>query len=127
MLSAFVRFDWQSFVDFADRIFGKRVVGQIFDWLSSQLPAIYENPSLVAFDQNAVVGVVANDHFSTAGVGHVEHELRCGVVAIVLHRISVLVFHWMLGFSADRKWPFGLAVQLKRLVANVDVMSAPVS
>ncbi len=126
MSGTFIAFHRQSLVDLADCVFGKRIIGQVFDRLTNQLFPIHKDAAFVAFDQDTVVGVVANDHLGATGIRHVEQEVRRGVVAIILGCISIFEFNRMLRFAADRNWTRSLAIQLECPVTDVDVMRTPV-
>jgi len=82
--AAFVAFHRQAFVDFADGVIGQGVVGEFVYRFTNQFSAIDEDPSLVPFDKDAVVGVIADDHLGTTGISSGELEACRGVVTVVL-------------------------------------------
>ena len=50
-----------AFVNLGDGIFRQRIVGKFLHCLPRQFATVHEDASLVAFDENTVVGVMAND------------------------------------------------------------------
>ncbi len=106
----FVLLHRQPLVNLLNGIVGQRIFREVFDWFADQFSTIHKNPSLVAFDETSVIGVVSNNDFGSTGIFKTEKELSRGIVAVVFDGKSIFEFDRMFGSAANRQGTVHLSV-----------------